>query len=153
MNSNDIKRRAIELSEKTNSETIPPSEVGGIMYDTVSYMEEVQRNGGSLGIRKTYASVSAMEADTNPKDSEGNPLKKGMLVNIYNPDNASDPDNNKVYAYNAPGWMLTSKLDAGYATKAETDAKFSELSQEIGDIKTSIGEIGNTLDELNAEQL
>lgn len=127
MNSSDIKRRAIELSEKTNSETISPSEVGGIMYDTVSYMEDVQRNGGSLGIRKTYTSVSAMNADVNPVDSEGNPLKKGMIVNIYNPDNAADPDNNKVYAYNAPGWVLTSKLDAGYATKAETDAKFSEL--------------------------
>lgn len=132
MNSSDIKRRAVELSEKTNSETISPQEVGGIMYDTVSYMEDVQRNSGSLGIRKTYTSVSAMEADTNPKDSEGNPLKKGMLVNIYNPANASDPDNNKVYAYNAPGWVLTSKLDAGYATRAETDAKFSELEGEIG---------------------
>jgi hypothetical protein len=131
MNSNDIKRRAIELSQKTNSETIPPSEVGGIMYDTVSYMEDVQRNGGSLGIRKTYTSVSAMNADVNPVDSEGNPLKKGMIVNIYNPDNAADPDNNKVYAYNAPGWVLTSKLDAGYATKAETDAKFSELEKNI----------------------
>lgn len=119
MNSSDIKRRAVELSEKTNSETISPQEVGGIMYDTVSYMEDVQRNSGSLGIRKTYTSVSAMEADKNPKDSEGNPLKKGMLVNIYNPANASDPDNNKVYAYNAPGWVQTSKLDAGYATKAE----------------------------------
>lgn len=119
MNSSDIRRRAVELSEKTNSETISPQEVGGIMYDTVSYMEDVQRNSGSLGIRKTYTSISAMNADTNPKDSEGNPLKKGMLVNIYNPANASDPDNNKVYAYNAPGWVLTSKLDAGYATRTE----------------------------------
>lgn len=30
MNSIDLKRRALELSEKTNAETISPTEVGGI---------------------------------------------------------------------------------------------------------------------------
>lgn len=116
MNSSDIKRRAVELSEKTNSETISPQEVGGIMYDTVSYMEDVQRNSGSLGIRKTYTSVSAMEADTNPKDSDGNPLKKGMLVSIYDSGNPDAADNGLIYSYQDPGWLLSSKADATYIT-------------------------------------
>lgn len=117
MNSIDLKRRAQELSNKTNIDTIPPTEVGGIMYDTVEYMEQVERNGSTLGIRKTYASIAAMNADTAPKDSEGNPLKKGMLVSIYNTANAQDPDNGKVYAWQNPGWTFTSKIDAAYALK------------------------------------
>lgn len=119
MNSIDLKRRAQELSNKTNIDTIPPTEVGGIMYDTVEYMEKVERNGSTLGIRNTYASIAAMNADTAPKDSEGTPLKKGMLVSIYNTANAQDPDNGKVYAWQNPGWALTSKVDAGYATRDE----------------------------------
>lgn len=119
MNSSDIKRRAVELSEKTNSETISPQEVGGIMYDTLSYMEDVERNSSSLGIRKTYETVSAMEADTDPRDDDGNPLKRGMLVNIYNQLDTDSADNGKVFSWQNPGWAFRTKIDAGYATKRE----------------------------------
>ena len=119
MTSDEIKRRALALSEKTNSDTITPTEVGGIMYDTVGYMEDVERNGASLGIRKTYATVSAMEADLNPVGDDGSPLKKGMLVNIYDQDTPDSPDNGKVFSFQAPGWAFRTKIDAGYATKEE----------------------------------
>lgn len=125
MKSTELKNRAQELAGKTNSGTISPTEVGGIMYDTVEYIEDVERNGAALGIRKTYTTVSAMEADSNPTDNEGNPLKKGMLVNIYNQEDPSSSDNGKVFSWQNPGWQLRSKIDAGYATREE----LTELGQ------------------------
>ena len=116
--SDEIKKRALELSEKTDSNSISPKEVGGIMHDLASLGENALRNGGTLGIRKVYASIAEMEADKNPKDLWGNPLKKGNLVVIYD-GTTTGTDNNKVYAYMNPGWQLATHLDAGYATKSE----------------------------------
>lgn len=127
----EIKQKAIALAEKTDVNSITPKEVGGIMYDLASHGENVLRNGGTLGIRKVYESVAAMEADsTNPKDFWGDPIKKGNLVVIYD-GTTTGVDNNKIYAFMKPGWELATKLDAAYATKAETDAKLSELGQEV----------------------
>lgn len=54
----DIKRRAQQLSEKTDAESISPAEVGGLFSDLADYANDVDVNGSSLGIRKTYTSVS-----------------------------------------------------------------------------------------------
>ncbi len=110
----DIQRRAAELAAKTKIESISPAEVGGLMGDIAGYANEVDRNGGSLGIRKTYTSVSAMESDVSPVGDDGQPLKKGMLVNIYNQDDPQNADNGKVFSWQNPGWLLRSKVDAGY---------------------------------------
>ena len=115
----DIKKRAQQLSEKTDSETISPQEVGGLFSDLADYTNDVEVNGSSLGIRKTYTSVSAMEADKNPVGDDGKPLKKGQLVNIYNQDDPSSADNNKVFSWQNPGWQIRTTLDAGYATREE----------------------------------
>ena len=120
MSSADIKRRAIELSQQTDIDTIPPTEVGGIMLETVEYIEDVELNGSSLGIRKTYTTVAAMEADTNPRDDfNGTPLRRGMLVNIYNQSDPEAADNGKVFSWQNPGWAYRTKVDAGYATRTE----------------------------------
>ena len=124
--SEDIKKRALELSEKTDSNSISPKEVGGIMHDLASLGENALRNGGTLGIRKVYASIAEMEADKNPKDLWGNPLKKGNLVVIYD-GTTTGTDNNKVYAYMNPGWQFATYLDAGYATRSE----LSELASKV----------------------
>lgn len=127
--SDEIKKRALELSEKTDSNSISPKEVGGIMHDLASLGENALRNGGTLGIRKVYASIAEMEADKNPKDLWGNPLKKGNLVVIYD-GTTTGTDNNKVYAYMNPGWQFATYLDAGYATRPE----LSELASEVGSL-------------------
>lgn len=125
--STEIKQRANTLADKTDVNSITPKEVGGIMYDLASHGENVLRNGGTLGIRKVYESVAAMEADsTNPKDFWGDPIKKGNLVVIYD-GTTTGVDNNKIYAFMKPGWQIATHLDAGYATKTETNAKLSEL--------------------------
>ena len=130
MNSTELKRRAQQLSDKTNTETISPTEVGGIMYDTVEYMESVERNGGSLGIRKTYESILAMEADNDPRDDiDGAPLRRGMLVNIYNKDNESAPDNGKVFSWQNPGWEFRGRMSVDVESlvdRAEMAAKQAE---------------------------
>ncbi len=115
----EIKKRAKALAEKTNVESIGPMEVGNLMYDSVEYAEEVERNGGTLGIRKVYTSVVAMEADAvAPVDLWGNKLKRGNLVVVYD-GTATGVDNNKVYAFLKPGWKLVTKVDAGYASRGE----------------------------------
>ena len=131
--SSEIKARAKALAEKTDVNSITPKEVGGIMYDLASHSENVLRNGGTLGIRKVYESVSAMEADgINPVDLWGNPIKKGNLVVIYD-GTTTGVDNNKVYAFMNPGWNLATELDAGYATKEELSEKLRETAKP-GDI-------------------
>lgn len=114
-----IKQRAQQLSEKTDAESISPAEVGGLFSDLADYANDVDVNGSSLGIRKTYTSVSAMEADKSPVGDDGKPLKKGQLVNIYNQDDPSSADINKVFSWQNPGWQIRTTLDAGYATREE----------------------------------
>lgn len=139
----DIKKRSEQLAAKTDAESISPAEVGGLFYDLAEYTGDVEINGATLGIRKTYTSISEMEADLNPTGDDGKPLKKGMLVNIYNQDEPDNPDNNKVFSWQNPGWLLRTKVDAGYATRAEledladTVAKnvvAIEVDRETGDI-------------------
>ena len=138
----DIKKRAQQLSEKTDAESISPAEVGGLFSDLADYANDVDVNGSSLGIRKTYTSVSAMEADKSPVGDDGKPLKKGQLVNIYNQDDPSSADNNKVFSWQNPGWQIRTTLDAGYATREEltelelkprftTDNKANDIIKEL----------------------
>lgn len=114
----DIKKQADELSSKTNINSIPPSEVGGLIRNLADYASNIEINGGSLGIRKVYVSVAAMEADTEPIGLDGKPLKRGNLVAIYDGTDTG-ADNNKIYSYQKPGWVLTSKMDAAYALKSD----------------------------------
>lgn len=110
----EIQRRSAELAAKTKIESVSPEEVGTLVGDLAAYTNEANLNGSSLGIRKTYASVSAMESDSEPVGDDGQSLKKGMLVNIYNQDDPQNADNGKVFSWQNPGWMLRGKIDAGY---------------------------------------
>lgn len=120
MTAAELKKRAIALAEKTKIDSVTPEEVGQLSNDIVEYIENVEINGSSLGIRKTYTSVSAMEADsTAPKDDKGVLLRRGMLVNIYNQEEPDSADNGKVFSFQNPGWAFRGTVDAGYATKEE----------------------------------
>lgn len=120
MTATELRKRAIALAEKTKIDSVTPEEVGQLSNDIVEYIENVEINGSSLGIRKTYTSVSAMEADsTAPKDDKGVLLRRGMLVNIYNQEDPDSADNGKVFSFQNPGWAFRGTVDAGYATKEE----------------------------------
>ena len=135
MTATELKKRAIALAEKTKIDSVTPEEVGQLSNDIVEYIENVEINGSSLGIRKTYTSVSAMEADsTAPKDDKGVLLRRGMLVNIYNQEYPESADNGKVFSFQNPGWAFRGTVDAGYATKEELTelAKFTYTNSEKG---------------------
>lgn len=120
MKSTELKKRAILLAEKTKIDSVTPEEVGQLSNDIVEYIEDVEINGASIGIRKTYTSVSEMEADsTEPKDDKGFLLRRGMLVNIYNQEDTESADNGKVFSFQNPGWAFRGTIDAGYATRDE----------------------------------
>lgn len=107
----DILARAQSLMNETALNSITPPRAGGIMYDTLLVLNQMQLEGGSLLISKIYTSVSAMEADTTPtSDLTGRALRAGQLVVIV-PSDTSSADLGKVYRYNAPGsWSYTSKI-------------------------------------------
>ena len=107
----EILARAQSLKQETALNSITPNRAGGIMYDTLIVLNQMQLEGGSLLISKVYASVSAMEADTTPtSDLTGRALRSGQLVVIV-PTNTSSDDLGSVYRYNGPGsWSFTGKI-------------------------------------------
>lgn len=65
----------------------------------------------NLTIRKTYASVAAMNADVNnPIGNDGKYLKYGEIVSVHN---ESNPDEDAIYSWESgPRWQLQMKLSA-----------------------------------------
>lgn len=107
-----IKERALQLAGKTAAGSVTPEEVGRLIYDTAAYAESVAVDGASLGIRRVYSSVAAMEADgTAPADSWGNPMKRGQLAAIYD-GTPSGADNGRLYAFLKPGWGAVGQMGA-----------------------------------------
>ena len=107
----DILARAQSLMNETALNSITPPRAGGIMYDTLLVLNQMQLEGASLLISKVYASVSAMEADTAPtSDLTGRALKPGQLVVIVTSDTSSS-DMGSEYRYNGPGsWTYVGKV-------------------------------------------
>lgn len=109
----DIIQRAEALKEETALNSISPDRAGGIMYDTLIYINQMQlQESNPLLISKIYASVAAMEADSAPvSDLTGKPLVAGQVVVIA----SSDTDNGVVYRYNgitggASSWTAVGKI-------------------------------------------
>lgn len=65
----------------------------------------------NLTIRKTYASVSAMNADVNnPVGNDGKYIRIGEIVSVHN---ESNPEEDAIYSYETgPTWKLQMKLSA-----------------------------------------
>jgi len=110
-NINEILARAAALRDETALNSISPKRAGGIMYDTLMALNELWlQQGAALVISKIYASVDAMEADTNPvSDISGKPLRPGQIVVIA----SEDEDNGSVYRYNgtdSPSWSLVGNI-------------------------------------------
>ncbi len=59
----DLKKRAKELSEKNEVNSVSPVEVGNLIEDTLNIIDEYNKNVVGLGIRKTYSSIAAMQVD------------------------------------------------------------------------------------------
>lgn len=103
--------RAQALRQETALDSISPERAGGIMYDTLAYINQMQLQGANpLLISKIYASVAAMEADSAPvSDLTGQALRPGQVVVIA----SADSDNGSVYRYNGgtdSRWTVVGKI-------------------------------------------
>ena len=154
----DILARAQSLMNETALNSITPPRAGGIMYDTLLVLNQMQLEGASLLISKVYASVSAMEADTTPtSDLTGRALRAGQLAVIV-PADTSSADLGKVYRFNSAGsWSLCGKIGglpfdtepadgstngitsgAVYDVKQALEGEVSQLAYKVNENETAI---------------
>jgi hypothetical protein len=122
-------KRAKELKEKSQVDSITPEEVGKLHEDTLAYIASLEQSTDGLGIKKVYQSKSAMEADTDPVGTNGKALRYGQLVSIYDDAHADSSENGNIYAYQKPGWLLMGKVSGGSTLS---------IAQEAGDSETSV---------------
>lgn len=122
-------KRAKELKEKSQVDSITPEEVGKLHEDTLAYIASLEQSADGLGIKKVYQSKSAMEADTDPVGTNGKALRYGQLVSIYDDAHADGSENGNIYAYQKPGWLLMGKVSGGSTLS---------IAQEAGDSETSV---------------
>lgn len=107
----DIKNRADQLSAKTEAGSITPEEVGALIADLALYAQSSERDGSTLGIRKVYPTLEAMQADTTPIGDSGKPLRRGNLVAIYSEERAqSDPNSGLVSMWTGGGWTSIARI-------------------------------------------
>lgn len=76
----DLIKRAEALASKTESGSITPEELGYLIRDVAAYVAEVEREGGALGVRKVYTSISAMKADAAPTGDDDKPCAGATLL-------------------------------------------------------------------------
>lgn len=122
-------KRAKELKEKSQVDSITPEEVGKLHEDTLAYIASLEQSTDGLGIKKVYQSKSVMEADTNPVSTNGKALRYGQLVSIYDDAHADSSENGNIYAYQKPGWLLMGKVSGGTTLS---------ITQELGDSATKV---------------
>ena len=167
-----LQERAATLREKMQIDSISPNEVGGLQFDTLAYMANMERNLDGLGIRRVYNSVMAMEEDTAPIGTNGKVLRLGQLVTIYDADNPAAQGMGNIYAYQKPGWLLAGNIGGIYELKAQIEAEtqkreiavsnleesllviegiITSISKEIEAIQTTINNISNQLLGLSGE--
>ena len=120
-------KRAKELKNKSQVDSITPEEVGKLHEDTLAYIALLEQSTDGLGIKKVYLSKSAMEADTDPVGTNGKALRYGQLVSIYDDAHADSSENGNIYAYQKPGWLLMGKISNKVT-----------IVQELGDSKEKV---------------
>lgn len=125
----NLLKRAKELKEKSQVDSITPEEVGKLHEDTLAYIASLEQSTDGLGIKKVYQSKSAMEADTDPVGTNGKTLRYGQLVSIYDDAHADSSENGNIYAYQKPGWLLMGKISGNVGLA---------IAQETGDSTTSV---------------
>lgn len=125
----NLLKRAKELKEKSQVDSITPEEVGKLHEDTLAYIASLEQSTDGLGIKKVYLSKSAMEADTDPVGTNGKTLRYGQLVSIYDDAHADGSENGNIYAYQKPGWLLMGKVSGGTTLS---------IAQELGDSPTKV---------------
>ena len=127
-------KRAKELKEKSQVDSITPEEVGKLHEDTLAYIASLEQSADGLGIKKVYQSKSAMEADTAPVGTNGKALRYGQLVSIYDDAHTDSSENGNIYAYQKPGWLLMGKVSA----PPQGGLELQKINDEVGNVTKTI---------------
>ena len=127
-------KRAKELKEKSQVDSITPEEVGKLHEDTLAYIASLEQSADGLGIKKVYLSTSAMEADTDPVGTNGKTLRYGQLVSIYDDTHTDSSENGNIYAYQKPGWLLMGKVSA----PPQGGLELKKINDEVGNVTKTI---------------
>ena len=127
-------KRAKELKEKSQVDSITPEEVGKLHEDTLAYIASLEQSVDGLGIKKVYQSKSAVEADTDPVGTNGKALRYGQLVSIYDDAHADSSENGNIYAYQKPGWLLMGKVSA----PPQGGLELKKINDEVGNVTKTI---------------
>lgn len=106
----NLLKRAKEIKEKRQVDSITPEEVGKLHEDTLAYIASLEQSAEGLGVRKVYQTKNAMEVDTAPIGTNGKSLRYGQLVAIYDDIHADSPENGNIYVYQKPGWLLVGNI-------------------------------------------
>lgn len=146
----NIKARARDIAGRTLAESISPDDVGGLILDLASCLQEAERDGATLGIRKVYSTIEAMRADTTPIDSSGRPIRRGNLVAIYDEATATtDTNSGLVLMWTGEGYTSVARI--GTALRHENTALEARISQTEGKATALEGvdaELRSSLEEL-----
>jgi hypothetical protein len=137
-------KRAKELKNKSQVDSITPEEVGKLHEDTLAYIASLEQSADSLGIKKVYQSKLAMEADTDPVGTNGKALRYGQLVSIYDDTHADSSENGKIYAYQKPGWLLMGKISA----QIQVSEELQKINGKVDDVTFFYQEIAKDMSKL-----
>ena len=144
----NLQKRAAELRQKTAVGSITPEEVGALHADTLAYMADLERNAGTLGIRKVYASAALMAADTEPTATNGKKLRYGQLVAIYNGQDPEAADNGDIYAWQNPGWLKMGNISNIHALQAMIEEEAAKCSAAIAGVKRQTDSLADRVEKL-----
>lgn len=125
----ELQNRASELTQKHMADSIQPKDVGGLFEDSLAYVATMEQNLKNLGIRKTYHSDEEMQADVEPLDFQGRPIRFGQLVSLFiEADNVND-----IYAYQSPGWIKIGRIaqDVEALALAQSAIKTAQETKEV----------------------
>lgn len=130
----DLIKRAEALAAKTESGSITPEELGYLIRDVAAYVAEVELEGGALGVRKVYTSISAMTADTASTGDDDKPLRRGNLVAVYDAAHPTAADNGRIYVYTGTGYTEVAHLQVHLANpySDEDKAKVDLIKTDAG---------------------
>ena len=120
----------MELAEKTDVNSITPSEVGNLIGDVLNLIDEYNKNVVGLGIRKTYRTIAEMQEDATPVGADGKPLRFGQLVSVYDIENPDNEENGGVYAFQNPGWILATTTAVNVVNETG-DSDINAVSQKL----------------------
>lgn len=152
---NEIRIRASVLSEKKETGSITPEEVGSLVADLATYTQSLERDGSTLGIRKVYQTMDTLTADSiAPAGLDGKPLRRGNLVAIYQEATAStDTNSGLVLMWTGEGFTPVARI--GTALRHENTALEARIAQAEGkttalegvdaELRSSLKELASTI--------